>query len=75
MWLWTSELSDRLAAQVNESAQSRTRSEVTNPPLIPFFVGESGELMPDVYVTDAQIPRWFWGGRRNAYRRRVPTTW
>jgi len=75
MWLWTSELSDRLAAQVNESAQSRTRGEVTNPPLVPLLVSDTGHALPDFLPAQVKVPRWFWGGRKNAYRRRVPTTW
>ena len=75
MWLWTSELSERLASQVNESAQSRTRAEVNNPPLVPLFVSENTPLRPDLNPASVTIPRWFWGGRKNAYRRRVPTTW
>ena len=75
MWLWTSELSERLASQVNESAQSRTRAEVNNPPLVPLFVSETNHLMPDFKPASVTLPRWFWGGRKNAYRRRVPTTW
>jgi len=43
--------------------------------LVPLLVSDTGHALPDFLPAQVKVPRWFWGGRKNAYRRRVPTTW